>query len=283
MPAPLRRIVKDLLKSIKLLRFSHMRKRTFWLAAILSGVILGCGPSSTVREIRDLRASGKLPEARGSVLAALQENPSHMDLWLEFAHIDVDLTRQADREDNPLSLNYLAESTLLCGGYAKYRNQKLSKEWLDVARQATGEAIKQGNIVLTAFRAQAQSADYLTQLLEMRRGEPGLDGARMSAEQMVESYRSSARDLLFQSVLILRFMELLPEISSGTAAVLVAQVQNARDEWRQKLELRSDLVDTITERANRRVDVALSRVMDDFQTLGYVAPGTIIENGIVEQ
>jgi hypothetical protein len=173
------------------------------------------------------------------------------------------------------------EASLLCGGYYKFKNQNPPREWKEVSRQATGEAIKQGNIALTTLKSQAQSADYLNQLLTMRRGDSGMDGAQMSAIQMVEGYRAKAREMLFQSVLVVRLLEMLPEVSSGSSTILVSQIQSARDEWRQALELPADLVDTITQRANRSVDTAFERVLDDLRTLGYVVPGTIIENGVL--
>jgi hypothetical protein len=257
-----------------------MQKRTYWVVVGMAALI-GCGSDSTVREVRELRTTGHIPEAREHVLAALQQDPSHLDLWLEFARTAVEQTRQADREQDPQAMSYLVEASLLCGGYYKFKNQDPPREWRDVSRMAAGEAIKQGNIALTTLKSQAQSADYLSQLLEMRRGDSGMDGAQMSAAQMVEGYRAGARDMLFQSVLVVRLLEMLPEVSSGSSPILVSQIQSARDEWRQKLELPADLVDTITQRANRRVDTAVERVLDDFQTLGYVVPGTIIENGIL--
>jgi hypothetical protein len=257
-----------------------MQKRTYWVALGLAA-LLGCGTDSTVREVRELRISGHLPEAREHALAALQQDPSHLELWLEFAHTAVDQTRQAEREQDPQSLNYLVEASLLCGGYYKFQNQDPPKDWRDVSRLAAGEAVKQGNITLTTLRSQSQSADYLNQLLTMRRGDSGMDGAQMSAAQMVEGYRAGARDMLFQSVLVVRLLEMLPEVSSGSSTILVAQIQSARDEWRQALELPADLVDTMTQRANHSVDTAFNRVLDDFRTLGYAVPETIIENGIL--
>ena len=146
----------------------------------------------------------------------------------------------------------------------------------------SSEVTKQANKLQTTMMAQASSAEYLSQLLEMQRGDVGQSGARASAAQMVDEYRGNARTLLFRAVLIRRLLEMLPEISSGAGTMLLSQLESAQDEWRRNLELTADLTTPIQERANRAVDTAFGRVMGDLESLGYIIPGTILENGILE-
>ena len=120
----------------------------------------------------------------------------------------------------------------------------------------------------------------MNQLLSLEQGESGQNYARINAQRMVDSYRANARELLFQSVLISRILELLPDVSPGSSALLTSQIQDSRDRWRQALELPPDLVETVTHRANSSVDAALNQAMGDLQSLGYFLPGTIFENGI---
>lgn len=259
-----------------------MNARIFMNGLGLALVLLSCGADRAVKDIRQLRIAGQLEQSRDRALAALEDNPAYMEIWLEFARTVVEQSRQSEREGDGRAVDYLLEASLVCGGYYRFKNQAPSREWRDAGRQTAAEATKQANKVLTSLNAQIATVNYLNQLLSMHRGDAGLSGARISAERMVQDYRANARTLLFQSVLMIRLLEMLPDITSGSSALMINQIQSARDEWRQALELPPDLVDTITQRANRAVDEATERVMGDLQTLGYFLPGTIIENGILQ-
>jgi hypothetical protein len=259
-----------------------MRLVTFLL--ISTGLIwlAGCGKDNTVKEIIQLRSEGQLTAARDRTIDALQETPDNFDLWLEFARVSADLARESERADGAQTMDYLAEGGLVCAAVYKFKDQKPNREWRDACRLISAEVTKQANKLQTQMTAQAQSAEYLGQLLSMDRGDQGQSGARVSAARMVEDYRSNARSLLFREIVIKRFLEMLPEVTTGSSTMFMTQIANAELDWTRSLQLTSDLITPIQERANREVDVALERVMGDLTTLGYMIPGTILEHGIHE-
>ena len=259
-----------------------MRPTTLISLGLIVILAAGCGKDNTVKELRQLRSESQFTAARDRCIDALQENPANMDLWQEFARASADLTRASEREGGEQTWLYLVEGSLVCGGVYKLKNQNPSRDWRDACRLMSSEVTKQANKLQTTMMAQASSAEYLSQLLEMQRGDVGQSGARASAAQMVDEYRGNARTLLFRAVLIRRLLEMLPEISSGAGTMLISQLESAQDEWRRNLELTANLTTPIQERANRAVDTAFGRVMGDLETLGYIIPGTILENGILE-
>ena len=259
-----------------------MRHRLKIGLSVLTILLWGCGKGETVNEIRQLRAEGNQDQAREVALAELEVTPSNFKLWLEYANVEIELTRKSERADGEHTWKHMVEASLVCGAVYKYKEQKPGSEWRNACRLAAAEVSKHANKIHTSMSAQASSAEYLSQLLEMDRGSTGQHGARSSAAAIVEEYKANARTLLFQSVLVGRLLEMLPEVSSGSTTHLLSQVETARDNWKRSLELPPELIIPIEERANRTIELAFDRVMGDLQTLGYIIPATITENGVVE-
>lgn len=259
-----------------------MRWHNYITVGGLALVLIGCGKDPVVKEIRALRQEGELGQAREKTIDALQDTPGDMDLWLEFAQIAVEQTRASERGEGPNTMNYLVEATLVCGAIYKHEERKPGRQWRDVCRLASSELTKQANKVQTTLSAQASSAEYFKQLLETNRGDTGLRGAQISAARMVEGYKADARVLLYQAVVIRRLLELLPEVSPGSSTMLTTQIESATDNWRQSLELTADLTTPVQDRANHAVDKAMEQISGDLETLGYIIPGSIFENGITE-
>src|SRR5512139_1436870 len=119
-----------------------MNARTFVPLMGVTLLILSCGPDSGVREMRQLRMTGNVQQARERAIAILQDNPTSMDRWLEFAKIEIDLTRQSERDGDERTMDYLVETSLICGGYYKFKHEDPPREWRDVCRLAAAEATK---------------------------------------------------------------------------------------------------------------------------------------------
>ena len=259
-----------------------MRWHNYILVGGLALTLIGCGKDPVMLEIRQLRQEGELAQAREKTIAALQETPGDMHLWLEFANVAVDQTRESERVEGPNTLQFLVEASLVCGAVYKHEQQKPGRQWRDACRLASSELTKQANKIQTTLTAQASSADYLKQLLEMDRGNAGQRGAQISAARLVDEYKSNARSLLYQAIVIRRLLELLPEVSPGSATMLITQIESAADTWRRSLDLSADLTSSVQERANLAVDKAMEQISGDLETLGYIIPGSILENGIIE-
>jgi hypothetical protein len=259
-----------------------MRRHFYIVVSGLALLVAGCGKDPVVKEIQEIRAEGQLQEARDKTIAALQDSPANMDLWLEFAGVAVDQTRASERENGPHTLNYLVEASLVCGTVYKAKHQNPNREWRDACRLCASEVTKQANTIQTTLAAQASSAQYFKQVLELQRGDVGRRDAEISAAQMVEDYRSNARTLLYQAVVVRRLIELLPEVSPGAATMLITQIETARDDWMRNLELAPDLTGPVQDRANHAVDKAFDLAAGDLQTVGYFILGTILDNGILE-
>ncbi len=259
-----------------------MRWHNYMTVGGLALILLGCGKDPVVKEIRALRQEGELAQAREKTIAALQDSPGEMDLWLEFANIAVEQTRASERAEGSNTMEFLVEASLVCGAIYKHEQQKPGREWRDACRLASSELTKQANKIQTTLGAQASSAEYFKQLMEINRGDTGLRGAQISAARLVEGYKANARSLLYQAVVIRRLLELLPEVSPGSSTMLITQIERAMDNWRRSLELTADLTSPVQDRANHAVDKAMEQILGDLETLGYIIPGSIFENGITE-
>jgi hypothetical protein len=250
-------------------------------AVFLTAVVLavGCRRDETARDVRELRFAGQADSARTLALSALSTNANRMDVWLELTKSDLDICRLADQQQGFRPLKYLLEAGLTCAAMYAHDKQQPPRAWRDIARLASAESGRQMNRLLGIFNTQMQSLEYLKRTAATNPDMPFLSGQSLHAQQMIEDYKNAAPDLIHISITLRRLLESLPEPSTGTASLLIGEVEEATGSWAPALELDPALSSTVQFRSRAAFDKALQRAQGDLGELGYFLVGTIVDNG----
>jgi hypothetical protein len=254
------------------------------MVAILVGLAgAGCGPSSEVRTIRNLRIAGRLDSAQAVATRYLTDHPARMDVWLEFARASLDLSRFAENEESELQpVEPLVQAGLLCGAMYQYRKQSPPRDWRDAGRLTAAEIARQMGRLGSTYRQQIRASSYAKEMLASADSTRPLQGQQLRARQSLENLRSEGRALLMWSAVLRRLLESLPEISPGSSSTAVTQLEEAQNAWIAALDLDPEYTVPVQQKARRLTDEALARTLNDLQELGYFLPPTITENGVLE-
>jgi hypothetical protein len=252
------------------------------LTAMLAALFLllnGCGPSKELREVQELRKSGKYEDARLRAVLHLQDTPERKEFWPEFALCVAAQSRTIERDgDDPLPS--LVQAATAMSAMYKFKQEKPAAEWAEAGRMVSGEIVRLANIELSNLSRDKKAADYLQTLSNMQNPDGSLSARQMDAYRAVEAAQHGSRARLERIVIMETFITALPGLSATSGATLLEQLTRQKAEWLQALNIKPEFSQPIIAGASQRVEQAISRALGDLTEVGYLLPESILENGV---
>ncbi|RPH95169.1 hypothetical protein EHM69_05155 [candidate division KSB1 bacterium] len=255
------------------------------LMAVFSLLIAGCGEDPHAIQVRELRMWGQADSARSLALAFLSEKAGRMDVWREFARASLDANRNIEEEDDQTAFQYVVEAALVSGAVNLRHRRKPDRKWRELNRVTAAELTRQINRIVAECHAEGSTADYLQQLMEQSAQNEGTNrqffGPLWRTQQLVQQYRDQARQKLTRSAVGRQLLESVYESAPEASKIILEQLQTAQNNWVIALKLEPDLVEPVQDDSRGRVDAALNRLQGELKELGYLLPGSVIENGVL--
>lgn len=242
----------------------------------------GCRRDQAAKQVRELRMAGQADSARALALAELQQQSNRMDLWREFAHATLDIMRQSEEEDQTQNLEFLVQSAIVCAAVYQHSKQDPGKEWMEISRLVSSEIVGQTSRMRRVMQTQAQSANFLKQLVGSSDTMSVVPLQITKARQALQSYRNEARNGLMLTMIFRRLSESLPEQNPGTVSLMNEQIDEIMGSWTSELSLDQELTAPVQLKARQTIDAALNRANGDLTEVGYFLVPTILENGVLE-
>jgi hypothetical protein len=243
-------------------------------------LLVGCSGDETYREVESQRKSGQPGVARETAIQLLNEKPTRMKVWLEFARACTDMVRPLDSSgDDPLPM--LVQAGLVCGAINLKYEQQPPADWQEACRFLSVELSRQCNVLLTQLNSETRAVDYLKTLDNLPdNGESGRSGAHMQAAIAVDKAKRNARSKLERITILEELLNVLPG-GAPAAESVTQQLDLTRGDWLAALQLTNDYSKPINEAMHARLQGALDKASGDLKELGYILPGTILENGVL--
>jgi hypothetical protein len=257
--------------------------KTSILAAIFLSLILmyGCGSSGEVKEIRELRSSGKQKEARDRALAVLKDSPKNTAVWQEFARVDIEIFRMERMQSKEPNMAYLIEASLVCIAYSQKAKNKPSEAWRDLGVQVFSMVSNECNAMIGAMQRQEELANYLHDMIVSKSNGLGSERSIEATTGTVEEYRDQASALIARLAICFALIEQLPENSKGTRDILKSQTEKEIDEWMRDLDIETSLKTAIWNKNTAAVETAIENSQLDFSDIGYLQIATITQNKVL--